>query len=100
MIQVSFDLEKEKAQELTLIVEGKINSLFQNAPSEYKTIIRSLYKLIKCGLINISEVNQIENMDYRQFNQMVSSRISKVPASEQKEGGKVSGKNDVVLIDE
>lgn len=50
LLQRSYSIDKEKAQELTLYIEDKLNGFYQANVNEYKHSIKALHKLIKVNL--------------------------------------------------
>jgi hypothetical protein len=54
LIQSSYNMEKDKSQNLTLVIEGKVHSFYPSSLNEYKSAIKALYKLIK--VMKVDEV--------------------------------------------
>jgi len=50
LLQESFKIDKEKAQELTLKIEGKIHEFYSHYVEDYKQAIQNLYRLIKVNV--------------------------------------------------
>lgn len=51
LIQNSYNMEKDKSQELTLLIEGKIHSFYPSSLNEYKASIKGLCRLMKVCLL-------------------------------------------------
>ncbi len=47
LLEEAYCLEKDPAQELTLLIEGRINNYFSESLTDYKKAIKALYKLLK-----------------------------------------------------
>jgi len=47
LLQKVYSMEKDKSQDLTLVIEDKINSFYMNSINEYKQAIKNLLKIIK-----------------------------------------------------
>jgi len=47
LLEEVYCLEKDPAQELTLLIEGRINNYFPDTLNDYKKAIKALYKLMK-----------------------------------------------------
>jgi len=51
LLQKVYAMEKNKSQDLTLVIEDKINNFHINAVNDYKNAIKELLKIIKVCLI-------------------------------------------------
>ncbi len=47
LLQKVYSMEKDKSQDLTIVIEDKINSVYMNSINEYKQAIKNLLKIIK-----------------------------------------------------
>jgi len=67
LLQKVYSMEKDKSQDLTLVIEDKINSFYQTSINEYKQAIKNLLKLIKANKLEVEELVQTQEMEAGQF---------------------------------
>jgi len=85
ILQTDYNMEKEKSQELTLEVEGKIHLLSQGNQDDYKNKIKALHNLLKAQSVTIEELGTVQYMDLKKFNELTASK-GKVGNSDEKDG--------------
>jgi len=73
-----YKLEKEKSQEITLKIEGKIHGCHGNVIENYKHNVQNFYNLLKQQHLTLDEIFLIKTMDTSEFNEFLNKRLYKV----------------------
>jgi len=73
-----YKLEKEKSQEITLKIEGKIHGYHGNVIENYKHNVQNFYNLLKQQHLTLDEIFSIKTMEMNEFNEFLNKRLYKV----------------------
>lgn len=98
ILQQDFHFEKDKAQDVTLKIEGIVWNLCNTKDDDqahYKRTVRSFHNVLKNNTISADELLNIQHYDGKKFTEFLTARNPKGDDDGKKSDGKKSGKKSI-----